>query len=357
MGDPRDEHDRPQPGHRAGPHTLRTLALALLCPALGAAAGVALTILLVIPTIGVGGVQRLVDLPAHADSLDQPPDAVFLGSSVVVEGVDAAAVAERLPHGASAQNWAINGCGVTEVISIVPRLLDPPPRAVVLSLVIGDLGDPSDVDADKAYAYALAGVADAWPEHWTADDLPGLSPKTVTHYRASDLAAAVHFRAVPLNYVEQRLRRLARTELRTVPPDQRWTSPYELGGSISGWRLDRHVQSLARSLELRANEGPAGPGAQAIERLVHEITSRGPHVLLAVAPHHPRIAADFPQALDHLRQLADTLAQHERVHWLDAASLVPADGFADALHLNAAGRSAFSQRLAQALAPILAGGP
>ena len=66
---------------------------------------------------------------------------------------------------------------------------------------------------------------------------------------------------------------------------------------------------------------------------------------------HPSLE-NGPRGIDELRRLLRTLASGQGVTYADAADLLSAGDFADALHPNESGRRKFSQFLGAELAKV-----
>jgi hypothetical protein len=336
------------PGHgadtdRGGRGIIVFLAMTGLSTAAGAGLGALVIYAVIIPLIGLGQVERIRALGAHFDDgFTRRPVAVLLGNSAVVEGFDAAIVAEAAGDW-HVENLAINGCDLTETRVQLGKILAANPDVVVLSYRCQQAGTLEDVPLDKAYAYALAGFPQAWPDGWDRQSLPGLSQASYEALRASRIRAWLHFRAHPLTTLNSRLRAGLREGVRTPDPDN-WTSPFDLQTSIDGWRLERHLSSTLEVCDERLANG-SRDGFREIELTVEQILDSGAGVLLVMVPVHPRLHAELAAYNQMMRRELETLAATHGIPFVDAVELVGEDGFADAVHLNAGGRRRFSEWL------------
>jgi lysophospholipase L1-like esterase len=326
---------------------IRMLAL----PAAGALLGLVLLVKVVLPTLGVGSVERVVQLGRH---LDQPlapaPTVALLGNSITREGVDTRLLEETAPPGWHAQNFAISACGLSEIRVQLPKILAARPAAVAFGLRPEDMGRVDDFDLDKAFAYAMGGFVAAWPQNWTRADLPGISSETYEALRASPLAQDLHFRTAPLNIINQEVRVRLRRGLRRVAPNN-WVDPYEMAFSVRDERLDRHIESTEHDMQQRL-AGGANEGAQLTATLAAQIRAAGATPVLIVLPMHPGFRASMESQVPALRALLSKIAQDQSGIMIDALDLLSAEDFADAVHPNAAGREIYSRFLGREFAPL-----
>ena len=322
--------------------------------ALGALIGLALTMWVIVPSMGAGNVERMAALGRHIDT-GVRPDVVLLGTSVTVEGVDAATVADELPGHQIVENWAINGCAINEARLIMPKVLTAHPRYVVLNLLPNDLGEPSDIVLEKAYGYAVGGFASAWPAADPTEAFPGLTEESARALRSGSIAQAIHFRSTPLDWLNREARMVVRSGVRRAPVAD-WDSPHELTADIGGAQLDRHFDAASEAIASRtATE--TGAGAAMIRALARTITESGACAVVCFAPQHPGLRERVPGAMDAIRALGAEIEAMPGVVFFDASELLSADEFADAVHPNAAGRDAFSRAVGARIAALeLAGG-
>jgi hypothetical protein len=309
----------------------------------GAALGAVVIYAVIIPLIGLGQVERIRALGAHLDDgLGSQPAAVLLGNSAVVEGFDASIVAEAAGDW-HVENLAINGCDLTETRVQLGRVLAAGPDVVVLSYRCQQAGTLQDIPLDKAYAYALADFARAWPDGWDRHSLPGLSHASYDALRASKVRAWLHFRSYPLTTLNARLRAGLREGVRAPQPDN-WTSPFDLQASIDGWRLERHLNSTLEVCHERLADG-SRDGFREIKLTVEQVLDSDAGVLLAMVPVHPRLQTALAAYNQMMRRELESLSATHGLPFANAVDLVDEDGFADAVHLNARGRRRFSEWL------------
>jgi len=316
----------------------------------GAAAALHLTAVLPLLGLGRGEPQRIAVLAEHlrSDLRGRSPAVFVLGNSISVEGYDAGIMEDAAPEGVSVFNLAINGCDPSELIVLLPAVLETRPHAVVLTLRPADLGVSTGIPPDKAYAYAFGGIPALHASPLQQSDLIGTSERSVQALQASSLRASLHFRSVLLTTLNQSARTALRSELRAADPGD-IVAPFHMLGSISGPTLDRHLDVVAAQYAQRIDRGFSG--RDQITRIAREIHEAGAIPMLVVAPTHPRIRDREADAASRLRDLLNELAETYDGIVIDASHLLDADDFADALHPNERGRNRLSIRVGSNLPP------
>jgi hypothetical protein len=338
----------------AGPGVIVSLLRIVLLPSLGALLGFVLLTRFVLPVIGFGSVERIVQLGQHLDAKLLPaPVIAFLGNSITREGVDTRLVEATAPTGWHAQNLAISGCGLSEIRMLLPKTLAAQPTAVAIGFSPEYMGqvDKFDIDIDKAYAYALGGFVTAWPRDWTRADFPGVSEQTYAALRSNRFEQDLHFRTALLNEINLEVRLLLRRdELRRTAPNN-WIDPYELEFNVRDERLPLHVDSIRRGIEAQL-AGGTDPGSKLIATLAEEVRRSDAIPVLIMLPMHPLLRDGMQSYIAELHARLTQIAQQQLGIMIDAVDLLPSDEFADALHPNAAGRDRYSRFLGQQLVPL-----
>ena len=338
----------------AGPGVVITILRIVLLPSLGALLGFVLLAKFLLPVIGLGSVERIVQLGQHLNArLSPAPTVAFLGNSITREGVDTTIVDSTAPAGWHSQNLAISGCGLSEIRILLPKTLDARPAAVAIGFSPEYMGrvEDFDIDVDKAYAYALAGFVEAWPPDWTRADFPGISEETYAALRSTRFQQDLHFRTALLNSINLEVRlRLRRNELRRTAPDN-WTDPYELEFNVRDERLPLHLDAIRRGMESQLVDG-SDSGSQLISTLAAAIRRAEVTPVLIMLPMHPQLRDRMQPYVEALRTRLTQIAGEQSGIMIDAIDLLPADEFADALHPNAAGRDTYSRFLGRQLQPL-----
>ncbi len=326
---------------------LRTLILLIGAPAVGVALGLVALVVLVLPNMQLGDVQRIIELGRHLQQDSGSPRLVFLGDSVLRDGIDADLVRDAAPRGWTAENLGLSGCGLNERGILLPRLLATEPAAVAIGLSVNDLCDGGAVGADKGYAYAYAGFVDPWLADARLGDFPGLTTETWVALGSSRLSQWFHFRTVPANWVDYRLRLATRSDLRSGHETD-WIHPYTRTGSIRGARLDRHLAQTRRGL-LDCGDRDWGDARNLTNRLAGQIVGANARLVVVLVPMHPALQDDAVSVLERLKVASEEIATRHAGILVDATMLLDAEEFSDALHPNAEGRARFSAQVGRAL--------
>lgn len=341
------------PAVATGPSACRTVARAVVliaAPIAGVALAAAMLVGWLIPTVGLGGVDRIRQLGRHLDApRDGRPTAVVLGDSVAMEGVDAALVEASAPPGWTVENLAIEDCQLTEQLVLLPKLLRSKPAAVVFVLDAAMVTQLACVPPDKGYAYALAGFVDCWPADWTQADLPGLRDGDYAALRSSRVEQFLHFRAAPLTALNLRARAAARSDIRSVESD--WRSPHELLSPFAPDAMAHHVQSLRKSL-LTREDSAIEKVLDLLERVIQMSQDCGARCVVVIAPVHPEVRDLIEPALPYIRERFARLESTGGIRAIDGSNALEPGQFADALHATAEGRAVLSELVGRALPPV-----
>lgn len=298
---------------------------------------------LVLPVTGYPGVDRIVALGAFMDEdASRGADAVFLGSSIIVEGIDASIVSHTWGPERRVYNFAVNGCGIGEISVLIHKLARQEPAIVAITLSPVSLRSPSDLEPDKAYAYAIGGFSASMPPEVSGDARAWMSAATERALASDPRRAQQHFRTGLVNRFNNEARLALRRGMRSTDPSD-WAAPYELEFSISGERLERHLNEIARMW--RVHDLPALDGVALIESVIDDLRKAGCVPLLIAAPVHPRIRSTNEADVDLLLGVMAEMCRDGVCIAIDATDWLGDDGFADAIHPNNAGRRMFSERI------------
>lgn len=330
-------------GSPSRPRPLIVVALGqVTMPLLGAAVGGVILVCVLIPRLGLGDVERIIQLGYHLDQTRSgSPYAVFLGDSVTMEGIDAAIVQSAARTDWKVENLAVSGCGVNEQRILLPKVLNTGPAAVVLSFGPMNLAVTDDLPPDKAYAYAMAGFPESWPTRYSREDFPGLSRPSYDALFSTALQQRLHFRTAPLNWINNRLRLSLRSDLRGGT-DANWTAPYQMLRPVSREVLAWHMDALRQAMESAGEQGRED-GATNLRRLIAAVSESGATPLLVIRPVHPQLRQSAAPLLRPLKGRLVKWADTFQGVVVDASTALPEDQFADAVHPNAVGRETYSR--------------
>lgn len=297
---------------------------------------------LLLPLTGIGpGDRSLAIQKKLSEGFGNKPALVILGNSITVEGIDAEQVAQAAP-GWSAYSFAINGCGLNEMVLLVPEIIKSHPGGLAMIVRPQELGEPEDMPLDKAYGYALSGLEIPSGE----EPFRGLSEASLAALHASRLQAWWQFRTTPMASLTQTLRRFT-THIEPAKADE-WVRPFQMHTSIDGPRLERHLRVVEESAHAALDSGNRD-GLLLIERMTKEISASGVRPVLVAAPMHPAVQKPLEKFSAELRGDLTRLAQEYQGLFVDATEALAASDFSDGLHPNAEGREKLSALLGSSL--------
>lgn len=337
--------DSPQPHESTEPRTGKSVALVaglhVAAPLLGAAGGFLVLVYVLLPQLGLGGVQRIIELGHHLDNRqDRHPAAVFLGDSITREGIDGSIVETAAPRGWHVENLTMSGVSINELKIMLPKVLQTHPNLVVLAFGPTNLMAADNMPVDKAYAYAMAGFIDAWPRRFPLEDFPGLSRESYEALFSSTFQQRIFFRTAPTNWLNGRLRAMLRKDIRS-DAEADWIRPFAMLGPVSGPALAWHIDLFKQNLETLPQDVVA-QRTSGIRHLVAAVSESGATPLLTILPVHPQLRDDAAVILSDLRPLLRQLAQVHRGIIVDAADILTEEQFADAIHPDTQGREIYS---------------
>jgi hypothetical protein len=297
------------------------------------------------------GLERVVAVQQHLASGAGPTGGVaVLGSSVVLEGVDCAAVAVHLPGGARCENLAWTGAEPKQWLLLAPALRASPPRVLVLALDAFALLNPVPIPAERL---SVAAWWDFVPAGERASLRGALSQQEIAALETSRIAQLLSFRSYPLDMLNERVREVARADLRYDGYPTNFTAPWIRLDAASPAAVERHIEQVTRVMEnggARLHES-----VRALSLLVERTHAASPEtrVLFVLNPVHPRLQPVAARSFAPVRTAVATLAERLDAAFSDATQLLPAEAFADAVHPAPAGRATWSAALGQTLSPLL----
>ena len=355
-GDADSSH--PQMGALSAARTITEIALFVIPVVLGLAFAFVSLREVAIPKLGLSQNQRLKELVERlGEGFEDESVLVFVGNSITVEGVDASVVQEQFDKAGTrwrAMHFGINGANLAELGVLAPTIANSGIKAVVFSLRVNDIGLVYDLHPERAISHAWLGTPSNWPGEWGPETFEGITPSTWKRLTAGEFQSTVALRSVPRNYVENELVFRLRSGIRRSRPDD-WTAPFDLTRSLSGGKLERHIQEVSQTLADSTDETLAA-GVRTLEATVKAYADAGVTPVMVICPVHPGIS-EQDATLQHV--FGDTIARLARENGgftLDARELLDATEFADAIHPNKDGRDAYSAFVGKALSDQLGSG-
>ena len=299
------------------------------------------------------GLRRILEVERHLASGAGPTGGVAaFGSSVLVEGLDCAVLARALAEGTRCDNLAWTGGNVRQWLLVTPALHASPPRVVLLGLDLFTLLSPAEVPVERI---AIAGFWRFVPDA----ELPAyreiLAPGEVAVLESSRALQLLRFRGFPLNAWNERVREVARSDLRYEGYATNFVAPWVRRQAAPATALHVHLEQV-RSLIRDGGTYQLPETTRQVEQLVERIRAGGPSTrfLLVLTPVHPELVATLPPgALDEVRSSVRSLAARIGVDAQDDTLALGAAGFSDAVHPFAEGRTQWSLALGRAAAGLL----
>lgn len=297
--------------------------------------------------------ERTLAVQQHLASGAGPVGGVaVLGSSVVLEGVDCAALATQLPAGAPCENLGWTGASPRQWLLVEPALRRSPPRVIVLGLDLFALLHPDPVPTNLL---AIAG----WWDFVPAAERPALrgvlGSEELRVLEAPRVAQLLRFRSFPLDAFNERIREVARSDLRFEGYANNFTDPWISRGPLAPVAMERHLERT--SGQLRAGRAQRLPDTERVLALFVERTRAATpeaRFLFVLTPLHPQLGEISRPTLDAVRRSLRALARELDADFRDDSLGLPVELFSDALHPTAAGRAAWSARLGVTAAALLA---
>ena len=299
------------------------------------------------------GLRRILEVERHLATGAGPTGGVAaFGSSVLVEGLDCAALASTLPPATPCENLAWTGADVRQWLLVAPALRESPPRVVVLGLDLFTLLSPAAVPVERL---AIAGF---W--HFVPNaELPAyreiFEPDELRVLEGSRAMQLLRFRSFPLNAWNENVRELARSDLRYEGYATNFVAPWARRQAAAAPALRVHLEQV-RSMIREGGTHRLPETTRQVEQLVERIRASRPDTrfLLVLTPVHPELVATLPPgALDEVRRSVSTLAARLGAVARDDTLTLGATGFSDAVHPFGDGRTQWSLALGRAAAGLL----
>jgi len=297
---------------------------------------------------------RILAVQQHLASGAGPTGGVaVLGSSVVLEGIDCAEVARRLPADTPCENLSWTGGTARQWLLVEPALRQSPPRVVVLGLDLLTLLHRDSIPPDRL---AMAGWWGFVPASERDSLRPVLGDEGIRVLDAPRAVQLLRLRSFPLNALNEGARERARRDLRYDGYTTNFTAPWIRRSPAPPAAIEMHLEQMQGMVRAGATLG-ATQIESVLALLLEKARAARPTIrfLLVLTPIHPRLGEQLGgAALDEIRRSVATLAARLDAGFSDDLLALPTDGFSDAVHPFGAGRDAWSARLGDEVAPLLA---
>lgn len=277
----------------------------------------------------------------------------FLGSSVVVDGIDCDVVDRELPDGFESFNIGGTGSGPGRWPLLETSLAQAHPAAVVL---VVDLASAISNVPMPAHMSALAGWFDFLPRD-ARQSVEGLLDKEseIEPLFAPRYEQLLAFRVLPLVHLEVTLRETIRKDLRYEGYATNFKAPWIRHTNVSAAAMDRSIKQMVKQLSAYKVE-QLDHTNELVSRVTAKMHKEGAQVLVVLAPMNPEVVKQLPPGYVAAMsaKLADG-AQQAGAIYLDQADLLPVSGFSDHIHPIGKGRDEWSAALGKAIREALQG--
>ncbi|MBN2446896.1 MAG: hypothetical protein JXO22_09230 [Phycisphaerae bacterium] len=297
------------------------------------------------------GLKRIVAIKSFLDdqaSSGHHGDVCILGSSVVLEGIDASVIDGMLTDERQSYNLSWTGATPREFLLILPAVAEARPSLVVISADFGSVTTPlpNPIPDDRL---TIAGWWHFLPDADHSFFEPLFSEHEWGVLNASRIQDLLTFRSLPPGALDAFLREVSRADLRYEGYTTNYKAPWIRRKTVSQAAMDR---GIAR--QLAAFAGRSGgdlPEMMAIfKQMVRYLQKADCQVLIVLAPVHP----EFTALLDNDLRARATEALSEAAEetgavFVDHSGLLAADEFSDPGHPFEPGRATWSAALGQAI--------
>lgn len=334
------------PGDPPG-RLLRVIGVQLLLPALGVLGGWWCLLTVLLPGLGFGDLDRIVQMGQHLQQTrPKGPYLCAVGSSIVQDGFDSEVVRESLDTSCIVENIADPGAKLWDHLSKLPLILKAKPSAVLFGIGPSDYYDRV-VAGDKRYAMSVAGFSDAWSPEYSQDLPRELAQRQSAVDAMPSWQKWLHFRVVPVVWINKNFRLLARgDDLRAAPSD--WIAPHVYERPITPQQLEVHLAHVRRTWTKGAGE--AMDNASEFRQLARYTKEAGATPVFLFYPIHPALRDVAAPLEAQVKAQAEAVAAEYGGLVVDASRLLPAEDFNDAFHPGALGREKWSRFIGETLA-------
>lgn len=290
-------------------------------------------------------------------------EALIVGSSVVVDGIDCDRIDQQLPSGLRSYNLAWTGAGPQRWLLIESAMRRARPRAAVLALdltsalhheripddvlaVAGwwDLVDGADIPALRRLLN-LDPPRDAVPwVDWFFDREP--KPVRLLTSKTEDL---LQFRVLPVSYLELLARETLRKDLRYAGHATNLKSPWLRRSIVRPDAMARGVAAVVKQVDESPPEA-LDRTLEIVAFVTRGLANTGCETLVDFAPVKPEIVNQLPAGyLDGVRQRLAAVVEQAGGTFVDHSELLRDDEFSDHVHAFEPGRLRWSTEVGQEL--------
>lgn len=278
-------------------------------------------------------------------------DVYFLGSSVLLEGVDCRIIDERLPAGIESYNLSLMGAGAPQWILLAPALRRARPSWVVMTV---DMTGVTGLQKIPEEGMAIAEYWDFFTPESERRFARFFSEEQKRALDNSDIASLLAFRVFPIGAFDMYMREVSRPELRYDGYTTNVKNPWVRKQQVSEESTERWIAGKVSKVDEQTPEQMDEQIAM-IAELIDYFAEAGIGSAVCVAPVNPKLSAALGETESEriLRALRDLCARTD-TPLLNHRTLLAADQFADHVHPYEPGRVKWSRVLAAEIAALAA---
>jgi hypothetical protein len=277
----------------------------------------------------------------------------FLGSSVLLEGVDCSIIDGVLPDDMESYNLALMGAGAPQWILIADALRETRPELVVMTIdltgVTGLQVIPEEGMAIAEYwNFFTPGAEARFAKYFTPDQLAALNK--------SDLVSLLDFRVFPIGAFDMYMREVSKPDLRYDGYTTNFKNPWVRRTRVSDASIDRWITDKVTKASAQDQQAMDEQIAM-IAELIGWFAEANVRCAMVVAPVNPRLAREFGDE-ETGRVMSELIHLSERTNTplIDHRTLLEDADFADHVHPFEPGRIIWSEKLAEEMSALIGGG-
>ncbi len=277
-------------------------------------------------------------------------DLYFLGSSVLLEGVDCTMIDPVLPDGTQSYNLALMGAGAPQWMLIADALRQTQPAWVIMTIdltgVTGLQKIPEEGMAIAEYWNFFTPAAhDRFAQYFTPEQLAALDK--------SDIASLLDFRVFPIGAFDMYMREVSKPGLRYDGYTTNFKNPWVRKTRVSDASTERWITDKVNKASAQDQQAMDEQIAM-IDELIGWFADKDVSCAMVVAPVNPRLARAFgDEETERVMTQLSALADRTNTPLLDHRTLLDESDYADHVHPYEPGRIKWSEKLATDLGEMV----
>ncbi len=293
--------------------------------------------------------ERMVEVKKFLDRQSAEKnygDVYFLGSSVLLEGIDCDIIDRTLPHGLESYNLALMGAGPPQWLLLAPSLKRIRPSLIVLCADLAGITGLASIPED---GLAIAG----WWEFVPGSELnvigAYLSEREYKTLHKLRLLHLLTFRIFPIGAFDMYMREVSRPDLRYEGYTTNFKAPWVRRERISLTATKRWIRGKLMDVKVQTPEDMAIE-VRIMQGIIDYFREAGVKVVIVLTPVNPLLSTDIDQGLkNQVENSLTDLAGQNNIRFFNNSNLLPEEYFADYGHPFESGRILWSEVLGDAI--------